>query len=58
VAFKGQDPIRNKTAGSNVTLAQVNRFTCLGCRTAGEKVMEVTLRVRKFIQTLGILNNV
>jgi hypothetical protein len=54
--LKGQVAIRSNNGTNNTTLEQVNTFKYLGCKISYKK--DVTSKICKFLQILGILNNV
>jgi transposase len=58
VTFKRQVFIRSKVVMANTILEEVNTFIYLGCKISYKKEKDKTYKTSKFLQSLGILNNV
>lgn len=57
MAFEGTNPIRSKIVVENVILEQINSFPYLGCNISYEGENDVSRKINKFLQILGLLNH-
>jgi hypothetical protein len=58
MAFSGKDPVRSKSCINNKTLEQVNTFNYLGCTLSYEGEKDMPSKLSKFVQTIGVINQV
>jgi hypothetical protein len=58
MTFRGRDPIRSKTVISNKVTDQINTYTYLECKLSHEKEKDVAIKLSKFLQVTGIINQV
>jgi hypothetical protein len=58
MAFRGRDPIRSKIVINNKIIEQVNTFSYLGYLPSYETEKDITLKLSKFLQITGIINQV
>jgi hypothetical protein len=58
MALTGRDPITRKIVISNKIIEQINTCNYFGCSLSYEKEKDVTVKLSKFLQIIGIINQV
>jgi hypothetical protein len=53
--LKGTDPVRSKIVINNNITEQVNTFSYLGCSISYQHEKDITYKVTKFLQKMGII---
>jgi hypothetical protein len=58
MAFSGKDPVRSKICRNNKTLEQVNTLNHLRCILSYEGEKDMPSKISKFVETIGVINQV
>ena len=53
---KGRDTVRNKIVTNNNTIEKMNTFYYLGCSISYQSDGDITVKISKFLQVMGIIN--
>jgi len=56
VAFKGTDPVRSEIVMNINIIVQINTFTYLCCFVSCQNDNNITVKISKFLQIMGIIN--
>jgi hypothetical protein len=56
MACKGRDTVRNKIVTNNNTIEKMNTFSYLGCSISYQYDKDITVKIAKFLQVMGIIN--
>jgi hypothetical protein len=58
IAFRGNEPVRNKIRINNGILEQVNSLNYFGCNMSFEGETDLNMKITSFIKVMGIINQI